>query len=42
MDPMVQFMAEERFRQLRHDADLVRVGRGQRRGLRRYLPHRRA
>jgi hypothetical protein len=42
MDPMLQFMADERSRQLRHDADLVRVGRGQRRGLRRYLLHRRA
>jgi hypothetical protein len=42
MDPMLQLMADERSRQLRRDADLVRVGRGQRRGLRRYLPRRRA
>ncbi|HET6834037.1 MAG TPA: hypothetical protein VFH30_09205 [Acidimicrobiales bacterium] len=42
MDPMMPFLADERARQLRHDADLVRAGRGERRGLRRYLPHRRS
>ena len=42
MDPMLHLMADERSRQLRHDADLVRVGRSHRRGLRRYLPHRRS
>jgi len=35
------FLANERVRQLRHDADLVRSRRGHPRGLRRYLPHRR-
>ncbi len=42
MDSMLPFLADERARQLRHDAALVRAGRGQRRGLRRYLPNRRA
>jgi hypothetical protein len=42
MDPMVPFMADERARQLRHDAALVRAGRTRRRGLRRYVPHRRS
>jgi hypothetical protein len=41
MDPMISFLADERVRQLRHDADLVRSGRAHRRGLRRYMPHRR-
>jgi hypothetical protein len=39
MNPMLSFMADERTRQLRDDAALVRAGRGQRRGLRRYIPH---
>jgi hypothetical protein len=39
MDPMLPFLADERARQLRHDADLVRTGRGERRGHRRYMPH---
>jgi hypothetical protein len=39
MNPMLPFLADERARQLRHDAALVRAGHGQRRGLRRYVPH---
>ncbi len=39
MDQMLPFLADERARQLRDDAALVRAGRSQRRGLRRYMPH---
>jgi hypothetical protein len=42
MDPMLPFIADERAQQLRHDADLVRAGRARRRGLRRFIPHRRS
>jgi hypothetical protein len=42
MDPMLHLMADERSRQLRRDADLVRVGRSRRRGLRGYLARRRS
>jgi hypothetical protein len=41
MDPTLPFLADERARQLRHDAGLVRAGRRHhpagRTGLRRYL-----
>jgi hypothetical protein len=42
MDSTLSFLADERVRQLRHDADLVRAGRHHhhstgRAGLRRYL-----
>jgi hypothetical protein len=37
MDPTIPFLADERVRQLRHDANLVRAGRGRR--YRRTLRH---
>jgi hypothetical protein len=42
MEPELSFLADERAHQLRDDADLVRSGRAHRRGLRRFMPHRRS